>query len=280
MHTTIINIQNPLLKDFIQSYIFFNINGLQPVEYTTFPNTNLCLALYKNNHISYLRDEYNNQCSITHSRESFQSRLYAFHQMPFEVKINAGVDQVCILFYPGALRAFTGEAYQSILDSDDAFQAIFPKSGDFLSRLFEEQSILKRVFLIESMLLKKLTRKRNSKITESLFFITASEKKELKVEQLANEMIMNTSTLYRLFISELGISPKNFLQTWRFRYALDHLISARYINLNQVANENNYYDLSHFTKEIKSLSGKSPKILKKEISVEQSQLAWIYYGEK
>jgi AraC-like DNA-binding protein len=280
MHTTIINIQNPLLKDFIQSYIFFNINGLQPVEYTTFPNTNLCLALYKNNQINYLRDEYNNQCSITHSRECFQSRLYAFHQMPFEVNINAGVDQVCILFYPGALRAITGEAYQSILDSDDAFKAIFPKSGDFLSRLFDEENIFQRVFLIENLLLKKLTRKPNAKITESLFLITASEKNELKVEQLANEMMMNTSTLYRLFISELGISPKNFLQTWRFRYALDHLISARYINLNQVANENNYYDLSHFTKEIKSLSGKSPKILKKEISVEQSQLAWIYYGEK
>ncbi len=280
MHTTIINAQNPLLKDFIQSYIFFNINGQQPVEYTTFPNTNLCLALYKNNQINYLSDEYNNRCSVTYSEKYFQSRLYAFHQRPFEVNINSAVDQVCILFYPGALRAFTGEAYQSILDTDHAFEVIFPMCAGFLSRLFNEESISKRVSLIEGLLLEKLTRKPNSRIIESLLLINANGKNEFRVEQLANKMMMNTSTLYRLFSSELGISPKAFLQTSRFRDALGQLISAKYVNLNDVANENNYYDLSHFSKEIKSLSGKSPKILKKEISVEQSQLAWIYYGEK
>ena len=54
--------------------------------------------------------------------------------MPFQVDINSCLDQVCIIFYPSALRKFTNESYADLMTSDAVFDIIFPKKKQFISR--------------------------------------------------------------------------------------------------------------------------------------------------
>ena len=47
--------------------------------------------------------------------------------MPFQVDINSSLDQVCIIFYPSALRAFTTVSYADLMCSDAVFETVFSK---------------------------------------------------------------------------------------------------------------------------------------------------------
>lgn len=55
------------------SIFFFNKADHNALNYNTFPNKNL------------------------EGRGNFVSRLYGFHKMPFQVSINAFLDQICIV---------------------------------------------------------------------------------------------------------------------------------------------------------------------------------------
>ncbi|SHE80853.1 AraC-type DNA-binding protein [Pedobacter caeni] len=266
------------MRPFIQSFLFFRSDGSNVVDYTTFPNTNLCLAIYKNNTIDYQKNAVLNRCELNTGGNGYQSRLYGFHQNPFQVRVNADLDQICILFHPGALRAFSHEPFENLLPLNQVFEAVF-KTGysNFPEQLFNEKSTLKRADLLEEFLEKQLMSKQlHTKVNEAIFVINAIGPEQMSVERLAKELNINPSTLYRLFSAEIGQSPKSFLQTLRFRKALTRLNPAEKLDLTNIAYLNNYYDQAHFTKEVKALAGATPSQLKRRISIEQDQLIWLY----
>jgi AraC-like DNA-binding protein len=277
METQIINVNHPLLKDLIQSFLFFKTNAFEEVNYTTFPNTNVCLAVYRQNKVNYTRTDRMNKCEVSTGTGGFQSRIYGFHQQPFQVNIKSVMDEVCILFQPGALRAFTNESFELLMESSEAFNVLFP--GDqhsFLDRLFEETDLQRRAGLLEGFLLKKISCQVSDPVHTIMSMVKSSKQSVLKVDDIADRLNINASTLYRLFYTRFGQSPKAFLQTVRFRQSLNGLIRGDQKLLTDIAYSNEYYDQAHFIKNIKGLSGITPGKLKKSISVEQEQLAWIY----
>lgn len=278
MQTQIVNVQHPLLSRFIQSFIFFTADNQQSIEYSTFPNTNLCLAIYFNNAISYCNTNAQNICEINTGLSLYKSRLYGFHKQPFEVKINGSLDQICILFHPGALRAFTNVPYDDLLKSDNAFDLIFsPSNLSLLERIFNYIDVNRRAHLLESFLIDQVRPERlNPKTHAALTVATDLSVELLTVGHISNKCNIDPSTLYRLFYSNIGQSPKSFLQTMRFRRALKPVLYAGKEQLTNIAYSNAYYDQAHFNKEIKSLSGFSPNQLRKIARLEQRQLAWVY----
>jgi len=114
MKTVIVKPQNEILKKHIEYFLFLKKSDDNLLNYSTFPNNNICLAIYKENHIHYNNVPNYNECVITKGNSLFSSRLYGFHKRPFNVNINADLDQVCIIFYPAALRAFTHESYDDL----------------------------------------------------------------------------------------------------------------------------------------------------------------------
>jgi len=276
MQTKIINVKHPLLKDFIQSFIFFKTGHQEEIGYTTFPNTNLCLAIYKQNKIDYIQDTFQNKCEISLGKQYFQSCLYGFHEQPFGVKIKSALEQICILFQPGALRAFSNEPFEVLLGNTEAFDRIFPNNRGFLERLFNDDEPLKKCMLLEEFLVSKIIKDElGSRINEAIFTINSSSQENLKVDDIASKLSINSSTLYRLFYTELGQSPKAFLQTVRFRKALNGLLLHKQKDLTTIAYHSEYYDQAHFIKNIRDLTGTTPGKLRKSIAVEQGQLAWV-----
>lgn len=281
MQTQIVNARRPLLKQFVQSFLFFRSAPGMTIDYTTFPNTNLCLAIYKNNEIDYFKNGVLNKCELNSGRKPYQSRLYGFHQSPFQVRINGEVDQVCILFHPGALKAFTNEPYEMLLQLNNPFEAIFPSADAFFPELlFHQKNHLERINMLEDFLEKQLIKtKLSAKIEEAIYMANATDGMNLSVDGMAKKLKINPSTLYRLFSAEIGQSPKSFLQTVRFRKALNHLNELKKPRFSHIAYLNNYYDQAHFIKDLKALAGVTPSHLKKNISMEQGQLIWLYHND-
>jgi len=270
MKSVIIKPKNEILKKYVQYFLFFEKANHNFLTYTTFPNSNLCLAIYKENKIFY--NHQTNMCEVNIG-SAFKSRFYGFHKRPFKVNIDSSLNQMCIIFHPAALRAFTKESYDDLLLSDSVFDELFSYDQNILERIFEISDLSKRAEELEILLLKKLNNSISDKMKEALMLI--NQNNMMSIDELLKNLKMSEATLFRLFKNNLGQNPKSFLNTLRFRNVLNDL-SQPDKSLTTVAYQNQFYDQAHFIKDFKMFSGFSPKKLTKKISVNQNDLMWIY----
>jgi AraC-like DNA-binding protein len=275
MDTSIIPVSHPTLKACIQYFIFFTHSTGDRLSYQTFPNTNLCLAIYKENKIRYQRDYSENRCTIDAGQQTFSSRLFGFHDRPFKVEINTSLDQICILFHPGGLRAFTKANYGELLKEEGVFECIFGSQPYLREEIFERTEPQKRAILLEAFLCKKLVSADNNPRMQLALDHISKSKGNISVLDLSRSLKVNESTLYRSFTATLGQSPKDFIQTVRFRNALSLLLEQRYQSLTELTYAAMFYDQSHFIKNFKKRSGTLPNSLHKNIRLEQRTLAWV-----
>ncbi len=278
MTTEVVKIKHSLLDSYIQYFIFFRSEKNEAFNYTTFPNTNLCLAIYKNNNVALYYSEKENRCIVQQSQRSYFSRLLGFHKSSFQVNIEAPIDEICILFHPAALRMITAIPYNEFLNCENAFQLIFPSADvSFLELLFDEQDNEKRALLLEKLLLENLNKNiLSARMKNALYLINYKYEANQDVTSLAKSLAVNESTLFRLFKNELGQNPKSFLKTIRFRNALNELSQTGEINLTEMAYKALYSDQSHFIKDFKHITGKTPGQIKKRIRTDQQIFTWIY----
>ena len=278
MESVIIKPKNELLKKYVQYFLFFRKPDAGFLSYSTFPNNNLCLAIYKENKIDYKRNSESNNCTVTPGDTGFKSRLFGFHKMPFHVDVKASLDQICILFQPGALSVFTSEPYDDLLGADNVFDVFRRKNDFFLEQIFEEENLFSRADMLEKLLLANLKERQPEKLKEALVLIARAGEQNPSIETLAKKLGMSSPTLFRLFKNNVGMNPKSYIKTHRFRNILNEVLQGQQA-LTRIAHDNLYYDQAHFIKDFKSFSGYSPNQLLQKISIEQNDLAWIYNNE-
>ena len=63
------------------------------------------------------------------------------------------------------------------------------------------------------------------------------------------------------FTQTVGLTPQFYIRVKRFAEAMRLMQTGRYQRLTDVAHALNYYDQSHFIKDIKAFSGATPKSL-------------------
>ena len=276
MKSIIIKPKSKILKKYVQYFLFFKKTDSTILNYTTFPNKNLCVSIYKQNKIDYLNNSNVNNCIITQGNKNFVSKLYGFHKMPFKVDINSCLDQVSIIFYPSALRTFTNESYSDLINSESVFEDIFSNKNSFLlEQIFEVDNFTKRTEILEELLLKNLKNEIPDILKEGLHFISKNNAESINVEKLACKLKMSDASLYRLFKNNLGQNPQSYLKTIRFRTILDEITNGSHTN-NGVDYLNQYYDQAHFINDFKSYTGYSPKKIIDQVSIQENDLTWIY----
>jgi len=276
MNTVIVKPQNEILRNHIEYFLFLKKSDNNLLNYATFPNSNICLAIYKENHIHYPNVPNYNDCVITKGSSLFSSRLYGFHKRPFQVHMNCSIDQICIVFYPAALRAFTHESYADLMKSDQVFDIFTAKDDYFLESLFEENDPTQRAEKLEQLLLKNLKFEVSAKIKTAFQLISKQTPADLAIESLAKKLGMSTPTLFRLFKDQLGQNPKSYLKTLRFRQVLHEILHKKNNTLTSMTFASQFYDQAHFIHEIKSFTGYAPKQLSAKASIQQDALVWIY----
>ncbi|GAB4014938.1 hypothetical protein GCM10028808_38830 [Spirosoma migulaei] len=275
MRTLVIPVSHPRLKPYVQSFLFFCKTDQASFTYTTFPNTNLCLAIYKNNQVTYNPTSGLNQCGVKPGQQ-VSSRLYGFHQQPFTVNIQGEMDQVCILFRPAALRAFTAEAYDQLVQSEHVFSDLFGSASmSLFDQLFSLDEASQRASVLEAFLVARILSTGLNPLATASLQLIGQRPTGQPIEQLAATLRIHPSTLYRLFMEQVGQSPKRFGQTVRFRHALTGLQAPLRPNLTQVAYSSAYYDQAHCINHIKQLTGYTPRQLQQKATVEQNELIWI-----
>lgn len=81
---------------------------------------------------------------------------------------------------------------------------------------------------------------------------------QVRVDDLAFDTGMSARQLRRLFLEQVGLSPKHFCRVIRFRNGAAQLAESNRGDWVQVALDCGYYDQAHFINEFRDLSGFTP----------------------
>ncbi len=121
-------------------------------------------------------------------------------------------------------------------------------SDDKISIRLIESFLLKRIHQIDEIRYRRL-----STVIESI------NHEHYDISELAQTACLGYKQFKRIFNEHIGINPKDFVRISRFQKAAHKLQIQPQITLTQLADECEYYDISHLIKEFKEFSGYTPR---------------------
>ena len=133
-------------------------------------------------------------------------------------------------------------------------------ADDLNAQLFEARDMQRRITLLTDFLVTQLTheRTRDRLIEESLKLIHHNLAC-LSVKSLLEHLNISERHFERRFRQTVGIPPQSYIRVQRFNEAIRLIKTRQYSKLTDIAYALNYYDQSHFIRDIQSFSGITPK---------------------
>jgi AraC-like DNA-binding protein len=261
------------LADHIDYFLFLHSPSGKGT-YQTYPNTNVCLALYECSSVQW--DQKANTCVVTDTGQFGASRLYGFHRRPFTVYHSGRVRQICVLFKGSSIGLFTDCPITQIDCADEPIKQIFERLDPcFVDELFSLPDTSRQALLLEKLLLGRIRRRPYMEpylwAVNQLQALNVTDGKI--VEVVSTRLAIDASTLYRNFRRFFGQSPIEYFQTLRFRKGL-HLTHASRASLTNIAMECDYYDQSHFIRDMRARAGCPPSVLRRRVTAVQGMLLW------
>jgi AraC-like DNA-binding protein len=93
---------------------------------------------------------------------------------------------------------------------------------------------------------------------------------DISLSSICEKFFISSSTLYRVFKTNTGLSPKEYVQSKKIEVA-KRMIAANDSSLNSIAAALNFYDSHHFFHAFRTATGMSPSEYKKEVLQEIEQ---------
>jgi AraC-like DNA-binding protein len=167
-----------------------------------------------------------------------------------------------VVLQPYALYRLTGIPAQALTDELISLPLIFGKDGQQLEdELLHAADNNNRLQLIIRFLVTRLQHSAGNTsnvILEALPLIYQSNG-WMQVADLSKRLQITERQLERKFREQVGLRPKQFLRTIRFRHQLKSLLQRPAPTLTQLAHHAGYYDQPHFNREFRMLAGITPK---------------------
>jgi len=98
----------------------------------------------------------------------------------------------------------------------------------------------------------------NSPITPAIDFIKKHIQENINLKDLSNKACMSTTSFYRYFKRELGMSPIEYILNEKIKYA-KKLLSNPNIHINEVSYATGFEDCNYFIRLFKKYEGVTPK---------------------
>lgn len=166
---------------------------------------------------------------------------------------------ISVNFKPNCARFFIPEKLHyfknQVIPLDEVFK---PSKLEKIKRLDGFDSVGKKIELIEAFLLKIMTDRIFSPVDNALNSIIYANG-FIDIGSLAESSCLSPSQLRKRFNEEVGMSPKEYSKVLRVNYASQLMKNNPGLKLTQITYDLGYFDQSHFIKDFKSVTGRSPK---------------------
>lgn len=268
---------SPSLKRYIDNYMLVDIDWN-----TTSAMTNVWrLIPYGKVSMLFLYGD-THQYSLEGSTESMKNTRKAFLVgqlvQPIWLKFTGHTRLLKIQFKPSGIQRFLPvnmEEFRNVPSLD--LEAVWGAAiQEFLEQLVESFSDIERINKLNIFLEKRLLPQ-----TEFIDYVdyTVQQMKatdgNLSIKSLEPKLGISTRQLERLFRTKVGLSPKEMSKLIRLNRAFSSLETDPDISLTSLSYEAGYYDLSHFSRDFKSIAGISPT----KLFSENSKELFVTHGE-
>lgn len=181
-------------------------------------------------------------------------------QKPFVARYHGSNRLLCVSFRPGMATHFLRDSQAAINDRFVPFASLFGSAGSELVEQLSQNSNLSRLgSMLDRFLVTRFPETRN---IDDCFTHAVSRITELggatpigKIAEICGQTPRN---LERRFSAALGMTPKYFCQTVRFRAFLRRLRLNPSENSAAAAQECGYFDQAHQIREFRRFTGTSP----------------------
>jgi len=202
---------------------------------------------------------------LPHNKKMPSLFLYGQTIQPVELVVADDYCLICFQLYPFVINSFFNLNAKDI--NDDCYDLIKLEAFDVDKTIYllnGETQIEKRVMLISDLLYRIFEARRERldyKLRQAIQLIIETNG-NLNINALIKTLKVNERTFERRFITQVGISPKQFSRIIQFQLSLNQLTDKDYDKLTDIVYNNGFADQSHFIRVFKAFTGKTPKKFK------------------
>ncbi len=210
--------------------------------------------------VNYERPYYisNHKYSKTEVPQAFISgqsiRNYTLH-------LEGKIGMVGMVLKPATLYHFLGIPMYEFTEERVALDLVLPQKAAQIISKIKSANLPKEKILVLKNLANELYENRNFG-TEQIRYAANTildQKGDININSLMDKLYMSRRKFERKFLEEVGVSPKSYAKIRRFGYTCSLMAGKRKVNLTQTLYRGGYYDQSHFIKDFKYFSGRTPK---------------------
>jgi len=180
-------------------------------------------------------------------------KFIVFQLYPFASKYLLGIDP----------RVLNDECY-------DLLQIEHIDIHAYRRQLICSERIAEQVNIISALMLQLIQSNKvtdNDKIQQAIAIIL-KHKGQIKVYELLEQLYITERTFERNFMSQVGLTPKQFAKIIQFQCSLHKLSETKFNKLVEVGFDSGFTDQSHFIRTFKQYTGQTPAyFLKKKNTV-------------
>lgn len=192
--------------------------------------------------------------------------VYGQTTSPTENKDNPPFSALGVLFHPFAIKEVFGidahELTNQRIHLDEFWKLPFT---DIISA---ESTMPGVIQVLSNYLAEKIVAvKQQDNATRHCTRYIQSQAGNVTVKELCDIYQVSERQLERKFLSVIGVSPRHYIKTTRFKAALALMQGKSSDKFSDIAYQLNYFDQAHFIRQTKELSGLSPKLLQRHLSI-------------
>lgn len=253
----IIEIRYPCfeLKDVVEYYFEIKTpySSINPFSLIALPNANIVVSIYLSDKSQTFKVH-----RIYGMSDTSGDKISGSLTEAITVIHAPGTHEFSIKFKPGVLYSYLSEDISTLVDNNLPLHKYL--NQEVINELKQKSSFDGRVRFVENWLLGNMKILKSdfklNIVIKAIYYI--SNNHDYKLNAVSKEVGVSNSTLNRYFRDILGLSPKQCFKVLRFRTALkNYRIKGSY----DLYDELGYTDFSHFVKDAKKLTNKSPSEL-------------------
>ena len=260
------------LRPFIECYWFLNATIGAPCQLEELIYTDARADIVFTFGSPYLRVRADRPAEAQLMRAS---NVDAQRRFPVRIYHQGRLHLVGVRFRPGGLSPFVRTPVHELSGYTLTLKDVFGRRGvELEEKLFfatgetqEQAHLLDQFFLSRLAVLPEYAR------VMSWLKAIEAQRGMVSILELSRLSGLSVRSVDRLFQQVIGLPPKFVARTVRFRHALHHLMAQPATRWDEIVAALDYFDQSHFIRDVKSLAGVDPKTYLAFLSRRRESLA-------
>jgi AraC-like DNA-binding protein len=165
-----------------------------------------------------------------------------------------------VRFYPHTAGLFLKDDVSQLNNNiTNTFDLLGKPIAELHEKIREQPDLENKILLLDKYFLKVLSESKldKMKLLDGALKRIKHKEGHLEVDALSKELNISARYLNKLFVQNIGVSPKLYHKINRFQQSLLLLDNSNH-SLTSIAYQCGYFDQSHFIKDFKYFTGKLP----------------------